>query len=75
MRAQQDGEYPWIDKLPINGDYFYAYPCTPQGTDTSLDVCVILYRDDATVRDEAVSALRNAGVDTGTVVVQFESGQ
>ncbi len=62
-------DYPFIDKLPIYAEYYTVAPCNDGDT---VVICVSLYMDNETQRQNAVDDMKNAGIDTSSVKIIYK---
>jgi len=65
-------KYPFIDKLPITGKYYYIYPCVVNTETKEYGACVKLALQGDFYKNQALDALRNIDIDPDTITVQFQ---
>jgi len=71
--AELTSKYPFIDKLPITGKYYYIYPCVVNPDTKEYGACVKLALQGEFYRNQALDALRQKDIDPSTIPVQFQN--
>lgn len=65
-------KYPFVDKLPVTGKYYYMYACIVNTETKEYGVCVKLALQGDYYKNLALDALTKLGIDTKSVQVQFQ---
>lgn len=65
-------EYPFINKLPIIGKYFYAYPCVVDEESKEYGVCIKLALEGDIYKEQALTALREKDIDPSTITILYK---
>lgn len=65
-------EYPFINKLPITGKYYYIFPCIVNKETKEYGACVKLALEGDFYKEQALQALRDKDIDPATITVQFQ---
>jgi len=69
--AELSKKYPFIDKLPLTGKFYYAFPCIINAQEKEYGVCIKLALQEDFYKNQALDALRTAGIDPTTVFIEY----